>query len=153
MPSRSRPSVVRCCRDTCRSLVAKNGRVCAFDRPGFGASAYIAHAFDGVTAADELHALLPAAGIARPFVYVGHSLGGNFAQIYAARYPHDVEALILIEPGYPRDLLGQIHDFARYEGTEPHLTPQAIDRAWDNYFIASRQEESMAPASSASHDH
>ena len=54
---------------------------------------------------------------------------------------------------YSRDLLGQIRDFARYEGAEPQLTPQAIDRAWDNYFIASRQEESVALDSKASHDH
>jgi len=47
----------------------------------------------------------------------------------------------------PRDLLTQVRDFARYEGAEPQLTPQAIDRAWDNYFIASRHEDSMAPAS------
>ena len=51
---------------------------------------------------------------------------------------------------YPRDLLGQVRDFARYEGAEPLLTPQAIDRAWDNYFVASRQEDSVAPASNPS---
>src|SRR6185436_12936085 len=62
------------------------------------------HAYDGTTAADELHALIAAAHIATPFVYVGHSLGANFAQIYAARYPRDIEALVLIEPGVPADL-------------------------------------------------
>ncbi len=96
-------------------LLARTGRVCAFDRPGLGASEAIAHAYDGVTAAGELHALLPAAGIARPFVYVGHSLGANFAEIYAARYPKDVEALILIEPGDPKDLLGNFAPISRAE--------------------------------------
>jgi energy-coupling factor transporter ATP-binding protein EcfA2 len=51
---------------------------------------------------------------------------------------------------YPRDLLGQVRDFARYEGAAPLLTLQAIDRAWDNYFIASRQEDSVAAASNPS---
>jgi hypothetical protein len=54
---------------------------------------------------------------------------------------------------YPRDLLGQVRDFARYEDAQPQLTLQAIDRAWDNYFIASRAEESVAPAPSPSHEH
>jgi hypothetical protein len=54
---------------------------------------------------------------------------------------------------YPRDLLGQVRDFARYEGAQPHLTVQAIDRAWDNYFVASRAEESAAPAPSPPHEH
>jgi pimeloyl-ACP methyl ester carboxylesterase len=49
------------------------------------------------------------AHIKAPFVYVGHSLGANFAQIYAARYPGDVEALVLIEPGVPADLLEDFH--------------------------------------------
>jgi len=54
---------------------------------------------------------------------------------------------------YPKDLLGQVRDFARYEGAEPQLTVQAIDRAWDNYFVASRAEESAAPAPSPPHEH
>jgi len=86
-------------------MLAAKFRVCAFDRPGQGTSAAIAHAFDGATAADELHALIAAAGIRPPFVYVGHSLGANFAQIYAARYPRDLDAAVLIEPGVPADLL------------------------------------------------
>ncbi|HXC56419.1 MAG TPA: alpha/beta hydrolase [Rhizomicrobium sp.] len=89
--------------------LAKAARVCAFDRPGQGASDAVAHAYDGVTAADELHALLAPAGIAAPFVYVGHSLGANFAQIYASRYPHDLAALVLIEPGVPADVLEDFH--------------------------------------------
>jgi predicted ATPase with chaperone activity len=36
---------------------------------------------------------------------------------------------------YPRDLLAQVRDFARYEGVAPELTIEALDRAWHNYFI------------------
>ena len=36
---------------------------------------------------------------------------------------------------YPRDLLSQVRDFARYEGVTPELTVEALDRAWQNYFI------------------
>jgi energy-coupling factor transporter ATP-binding protein EcfA2 len=48
---------------------------------------------------------------------------------------------------YPRDLIGQVRDFACYENAKPQLTLQAIDRAWDNYFVASRPEETVEPAS------
>jgi pimeloyl-ACP methyl ester carboxylesterase len=90
-------------------LLAKTGRACAFDRSGLGWSESSGGAHDGATAADELAALIRAAKIATPFVYVGHSLGANFATIYYARHPQDVSALVLIEPGLPRDLLEDFH--------------------------------------------
>lgn len=36
---------------------------------------------------------------------------------------------------YPRDIVSQVRDFAIYDRTSPRLTPEAIDRAWHNYFI------------------
>ena len=107
-------------------ILAKTGRVCAYDRPGFGTSEAIDHAYDGVTAADELHALLPAAGIAKPFVYVGHSLGANFGEIYAARYPRDVEALVLIEPGVPKDMLSNFDPIGRADALAMPATCGAL---------------------------
>jgi pimeloyl-ACP methyl ester carboxylesterase len=40
---------------------------------------------------------------------VGHSLGANFAQIYYAKYPKSIAALVLLEPGNPKDLLEDFH--------------------------------------------
>jgi hypothetical protein len=37
---------------------------------------------------------------------------------------------------YPRDLLRQLRDLARYEERAPILDRQSIDWAWDNYFAA-----------------
>jgi hypothetical protein len=37
---------------------------------------------------------------------------------------------------YPRDLLRQLRDLARYEETAPLLNPDTLDWAWDNYFAA-----------------
>jgi hypothetical protein len=34
----------------------------------------------------------------------------------------------------PRDILGQLHDFARFNGVKPELSPELIDWAWNNYF-------------------
>jgi pimeloyl-ACP methyl ester carboxylesterase len=90
-------------------LLAKDGRVCAFDRPGLGWSAAVAGGYDGIAAAEHLAELVRVAHIATPFIYVGHSLGANFAEIFQARYPHAVAALVLIEPGMPADLLEDFH--------------------------------------------
>jgi pimeloyl-ACP methyl ester carboxylesterase len=86
-------------------LLAKAGRVCAFDRPGLGWSMNSGKGHDGNAAAAQLSALLDAAHVARPFFYVGHSLGANLAQIYYAKYPADIAGLVLLEPGDPKDLL------------------------------------------------
>jgi len=90
-------------------LLAEQGRVCAFDRAGLGWSAPARAVHDGATAADQLSALVRQAKIPTPFVYVGHSLGANFATIYFARHPGDVSALVLLEPGLPKDLLEDFH--------------------------------------------
>jgi len=37
---------------------------------------------------------------------------------------------------HPRDLLGLIQDMSRFEGTEPRLTPEALDEAAAAYFLA-----------------
>jgi energy-coupling factor transporter ATP-binding protein EcfA2 len=37
---------------------------------------------------------------------------------------------------YPRDILSQLRDYSIYEGTPIKLNPEALDRAWHNYFIS-----------------
>jgi DNA-binding MarR family transcriptional regulator len=37
---------------------------------------------------------------------------------------------------YPRDIIGQIRDFALYRNTAPELTFDALDWAWRNYFAS-----------------
>ena len=70
-------------------------RVC---RPGFGFSESASRASTSVNAADELHELLVAAGEKPPYVLVGNSLGGANVQLFAYRYPSEVQGLVLVEP-------------------------------------------------------
>lgn len=49
---------------------------------------------------------------------------------------------------YPRDLLGQVRDLARYEKRPPNLTAETIDWAWRNYFVSHRPDAVDAAASS-----
>jgi hypothetical protein len=43
----------------------------------------------------------------------------------------------------PRDLLGQVIDYARYEGQSPRMTAPALERAWHTYFAVSETGTAM----------
>jgi pimeloyl-ACP methyl ester carboxylesterase len=93
-------------------------RVCSYDRAGMGWSDLGEPPFDGVTMADQLHALLEAADEPRPFVFVGHSLGGMVGRIYFDRYGDDMIGWVGIEPGEPEILF---ENFTK--GREEPATP------------------------------
>lgn len=87
--------------------VAEFARVYAYDRPGTYAEIegeIVASRSDPVAQprtvpemADELHALLQAAGVGGPYVLAGHSMGGFLARYYAATYPDEVVGMILVD--------------------------------------------------------
>ena len=79
-------------------LLAKTFRTCSYDRAGYGFSEGAATAPYIASAAQDLHALLQAAKTPRPVVLVGHSLGTNIVREYAAKYPADVGAMVLLDP-------------------------------------------------------
>jgi hypothetical protein len=56
--------------------IAKFARVCSYDRAGLGYSDSSSQPRTSKVIATELHALLQAAGIAPPYVLVGHSMAG-----------------------------------------------------------------------------
>ena len=83
--------------------VSKFTRVCAYDRPGTPVGEKPSRSDSvpqPVTAGDavaDLHALLTAAGEAKPYVLVGHSYGGLIVRLYASTYPEDVSGLVLVD--------------------------------------------------------
>lgn len=82
--------------------VAPTTRVCAYDRAGQGWSDDVQHPQDGVAAAEDLHALLAAAGESGPYVLVGHSIGGPYALTYADEYADEVAGMVLLDSTSPR---------------------------------------------------
>jgi pimeloyl-ACP methyl ester carboxylesterase len=72
----------------------------AIDMPGFGRSLRPSHKPEGLNL-DRLaeHAIAAADALAwhQPFFLIGHSHGGGVAQTAAARYPHRVAGLVLID--------------------------------------------------------
>jgi pimeloyl-ACP methyl ester carboxylesterase len=55
----------------------------------------------------EFRALLQAAGVAPPFVVVGHSFGGMLARIFATEYPTDVVGMVLVDSSSEEQLHGK----------------------------------------------
>jgi len=48
-----------------------------------------------------LHVALAGAGLAPPYVLVGHSFGGQNMRLYASRHPADVAGLVLVDAQHP----------------------------------------------------
>jgi pimeloyl-ACP methyl ester carboxylesterase len=90
--------------------VAQNTTVCAYDRAGQGWSDPPGSPQDGVAVATDLHTLLDHAQIPGPYVLVGHSTGGAYVRVFAARYPDQVAGIVFLD-SQPNEALTDLPDF------------------------------------------
>ena len=114
--------------------VATTTRVCAYDRPGKSWSEPVSTPQDGVAIATDLNTLLNRAHVAGPYVLVGHSTGGIYMQIYAARYPEQVAGVVLLD-SQPPDVFANLpgydsfyNGFRRAVGLAPSLARLGVGR-------------------------
>lgn len=82
--------------------LARQTRVCAYDRAGYGLSDPGPLPRDGAAIARDLDQGLRAARINGPFIVVGHSAGGLYGRLFTARRTADVKGLILLDPTVER---------------------------------------------------
>lgn len=105
--------------------IAKFTQVCSYDRAGTGFSDGGPLPRDVDTHADDLAALIHAAGIATPVVLVGHSYGTNIVRRFADRHARDVAALVLLDP--PPQNVGEFSpEFAKADQDEHRRMLAAI---------------------------
>ncbi len=78
--------------------VGKFARAVAYDRAGLGKSEEASGVRDARTIARELHTALANAGLAPPYVMVGHSMGGVYVRVFAGMYPAEVSGMVLADP-------------------------------------------------------
>ncbi|MFD1412953.1 alpha/beta fold hydrolase [Oceanobacillus jeddahense] len=69
-----------------------------YDRAGTGWSEQVKLPRSAQEVTGELRHLLNHAGIPAPYLFVGHSLGGLYAQRYAQCFPNEVAGMVLLEP-------------------------------------------------------
>lgn len=81
--------------------------VVTYDRAGYGRSGAGPLPRDSRTEADELKTMLHGLGVARPYILVGHSLGGLNMEAYAHLYPDEVAGMVLLDPPPLAWLLGE----------------------------------------------
>ncbi len=77
--------------------LAKQTRVCAYDRAGYGWSDPGPLPRTSLAIAGDLHETLRRAGVPPPFVLVGHSFGGFNVRMFANRYPGETAGLVLVD--------------------------------------------------------
>jgi pimeloyl-ACP methyl ester carboxylesterase len=88
---------VAAARELLRAL-ATRFRSCIYERDGSGQSARGPLPLDAEHVTRDLAALLDRADIAVPIVVVAHSLGGLYAQHFAARHPDKVAGIVFVDP-------------------------------------------------------
>jgi pimeloyl-ACP methyl ester carboxylesterase len=79
-------------------MIAARTRVCSYDRAGYGFSDPGPLPRHGAAIARDLDYALGAAGERGPYVVVGHSAGGLYAQLFAGRRRKEVAGLVLVDP-------------------------------------------------------
>jgi pimeloyl-ACP methyl ester carboxylesterase len=81
--------------------VARDTRVCVYDRAGRGWSEPADTAQDGAQIVTDLHTLLQRGHVPGPYVLAGHSFGGLYVLTFAARYPNEVAGMVLADSTAP----------------------------------------------------
>ena len=81
--------------------VARNTRVCVYDRAGRGWSEPADTRQDAAQIATDLYTLLQRGHVPGPYVLAGHSFGGLYVLTFAARYPDQVAGMVLVDSTAP----------------------------------------------------
>lgn len=81
--------------------IAQFTRACWYDRAGVGWSDPPPQPRTSASVVGDLHELLRRAAIAPPYLFVGASVGGEYARVYTSRYPREVAGLVLLDSSHP----------------------------------------------------
>ena len=103
--------------------VARDTRVCVYDRAGRGWSEPADTPQDATQIATDLHTLLHRGHVPGPYVLAGHSFGGLYTLTFAARYPDEVAGMVLADSTAPAP--------APVSAAKPRATPPGDGGSYD----------------------
>ena len=115
--------------DVMTGLMATD-RGCSYDRAGLGLSEPAPKPRTTDDQVDDLHALLAAAGLKPPYVFVGHSLGGWNVMVYGGRYPDDVAGVVMVDvrpPAFSKESFAALPKETAGESDALHQTRAEAD--------------------------
>lgn len=95
------------------SAFTLNTNMLAYNRPGVGRSTESELSSDPMQTVEQLRKLLQAQQFSPPYVLVGHSLGGQYVQLFAERFPEQVRAIVLVD-ALPIGIVKPLEDFPWY---------------------------------------
>ena len=84
---------------------ARLGTTVAYDRPGTAGSDPTSGEQSGTTIVATLRTMLEVAGLRPPYVLIGHSLGGLYANLFARTHSDEVAGVVLVDSASPGDVL------------------------------------------------
>lgn len=84
--------------------IERHGTVFAYNRFGIDGSTKPTTPQTGRAIVGALRELLAAVGLGPPYVLVGHSLGGLYANLFARLHPDEVRGVVLLEAAHPKDV-------------------------------------------------
>jgi pimeloyl-ACP methyl ester carboxylesterase len=93
--------------------VAQVTRVCVYDRAGYGWSEAAVGPRDGIAVTTDLHTLLAQAQEKGSYILAGHSTGGAYVRVFAARYPEEVAGLVLLD-AQPNEAFTRLPDYPAF---------------------------------------
>lgn len=92
-------------------LVARQTRVCGWDRPGYGFSDAATQPQTADAVAADLAAGLQAGKIAPPYLLVAHSAGSYATLLFADRHRAQVAGMVLVDPSLP-DMISRVEQIS-----------------------------------------
>ena len=103
--------------------LSRSARVCSFDRAGVGRSDPSPRPQTAEEIVADVYVLLRQAREEPPYVLVGHSVGGIYVRMFAARYPDSIGALVLVDSAHEEQIW-------RLAAIAPALVDAEYGSAW-----------------------
>ncbi|MBP1995341.1 alpha/beta fold hydrolase [Paenibacillus eucommiae] len=84
--------------------ISELASVFSYNRFGVTSSDMPKEPQDGLAIVETLREALTIVGFDPPFLLVGHSLGGLYANLYARLYPKEIAGIVFLESSHPKDI-------------------------------------------------